>query len=308
MLTPVLVTVFLLGGIALWLSLFWRVPYRPRNAVPWNFGEIVGVLVLWFLAPVVVVAVSGFRAEGDISKFSAEQMAEFLAVSGAGRLVAVALGVALLRYLCRATEEDLGISQLVPHFSSDLKLAALGLGVSLVPVYALQVFLRPFFVEQHVVIEAMERELTPALWVGAMLGVVIAAPIWEEFAFRLVLQGWLEKVADRLALGRISTTQREIASEPGEHLENSTGSRAVAENPADMNWIRAMPVAVSSVLFSPMHLGQGSAPFALLPLAITLGFLYYRTHRILPCILLHAMFNFMNLALLVAFQKFQPPI
>jgi membrane protease YdiL (CAAX protease family) len=51
-------------------------------------------------------------------------------------------------------------------------------------------------------------------------------------------------------------------------------------------------------LFSLAHFGFGPDPVALFVLALILGFLYQRTHRIVPCIVVHALFNALNLLIL----------
>ena len=53
----------------------------------------------------------------------------------------------------------------------------------------------------------------------------------------------------------------------------------------------SLPIALSSVLFALAHVGQGASPISLFFLAIGLGFLYQRTHRIVPCIIAHMLFN-----------------
>jgi membrane protease YdiL (CAAX protease family) len=52
-----------------------------------------------------------------------------------------------------------------------------------------------------------------------------------------------------------------------------------------------LPIIISSVLFGLAHLGYGPEPVPLFFLALILGYLYYRTHRIVPCIVAHAVFN-----------------
>jgi membrane protease YdiL (CAAX protease family) len=47
-----------------------------------------------------------------------------------------------------------------------------------------------------------------------------------------------------------------------------------------------------------MHIGTGLDPIPLFVLGLALGYLYQRTHRILPCIVLHALFNGFSLGIL----------
>ena len=48
-------------------------------------------------------------------------------------------------------------------------------------------------------------------------------------------------------------------------------------------------------MFASMHIGHGPAPIPLFFLGIGLGYTYQRTHRVLPCIVTHALFNALNL-------------
>jgi hypothetical protein len=82
---------------------------------------------------------------------------------------------------------------------------------------------------------------------------VVAAPVAEEFFFRRLPQGWLEKILPQ----------------------------------ADGTWA----IGISAAAFALAHQGQGLAYVPLFPLGIVLGFLAHRTGSIVPCILLHALFN-----------------
>ena len=52
-----------------------------------------------------------------------------------------------------------------------------------------------------------------------------------------------------------------------------------------------LPIALSSLLFAAVHYGHGVAPIPLFFLALALGYLYQRTHRLLAPIVLHASLN-----------------
>ncbi len=53
----------------------------------------------------------------------------------------------------------------------------------------------------------------------------------------------------------------------------------------------AWPVYVTSALFALMHFGQGAAPIPLFFLSLGLGFLYQRTGRLFPAIVVHMLLN-----------------
>jgi membrane protease YdiL (CAAX protease family) len=191
----------------------------------------------------------------------------------------------------------------------------------------------------------------------AGLSAVVVAPVVEEFLFRTVLQGWLEKVERRLRPAM--PTWRRCASRgagpvlvtsflfgwvhfrvagPAMHIEYLAFMltadalvkvvtmlfaigllRATAgATAADMGWaperlradVRlglmafaglAAPIyalQVTLALLIPKYLAPD--PFVLFFLALGLGTLYFRTHRLMPAIVLHAALNTTSLALLLA--------
>jgi membrane protease YdiL (CAAX protease family) len=71
----------------------------------------------------------------------------------------------------------------------------------------------------------------------------------------------------------------------------------VAENPSE-GPLPIAPIAISSVVFAALHKDHGLDPIPLFFLAVALGYLYQRTHRMLPSLVLHAVFNAFSLSLL----------
>lgn len=69
------------------------------------------------------------------------------------------------------------------------------------------------------------------------------------------------------------------------------------------HWQSLLPMLVSSMLFALMHLGHGPDPIPLFVLAMILGYLYQRTHRLWPCIVLHMCLNGTSLIVLGATMK-----
>jgi membrane protease YdiL (CAAX protease family) len=58
------------------------------------------------------------------------------------------------------------------------------------------------------------------------------------------------------------------------------------------------PITVSSAAFGLAHFGYGPEPIPLFLLALVLGFLYQRTHRIIPSIVAHGLFNMFSMIIL----------
>ena len=55
-------------------------------------------------------------------------------------------------------------------------------------------------------------------------------------------------------------------------------------------------IFISSITFAALHASDWPAPVPLLILALILGYLYNRTHRLLPCIVVHLLFNGLSVA------------
>jgi membrane protease YdiL (CAAX protease family) len=151
------------------------------------------------------------------------------------------------------------------------------------------------------------------LFVLAFAAAVVVAPLCEELMFRLVLQGWLEKWEDRelgwrSAIGAPNELVEVVAPDGAACTDASVAeSRMLAEeleslslSPPPMTGVGGLPcgwfpIGLSSILFALAHVGWGPDPVALFLLALILGYVYQRTHRIVPSIVTHALFNGMAL-------------
>jgi membrane protease YdiL (CAAX protease family) len=125
---------------------------------------------------------------------------------------------------------------------------------------------------------------------------VVVAPVCEEIAFRLLLQGWLEKWEDEhLGWRRNPRLSGAGDNEVPAIDTNTCGDEMIASDPPQLSigglphgW---PPILASSLLFGLAHLGYGPEPVPLFFLGLFLGYLYQRTHRLAPGIVCHALFN-----------------
>jgi hypothetical protein len=127
--------------------------------------------------------------------------------------------------------------------------------------------------------------------------------------FRLLLQGWLERREDAWLLWQarepVEASVDEVADNsadpPASNVDVATESTSQPEppirGPANLphGWL---PIIITAVLFGLAHTGYGPEPIPLFFLGLVLGYLYQRTHRILPCIVTHAIFNLFTVILL----------
>ena len=120
----------------------------------------------------------------------------------------------------------------------------------------------------------------------------------EEYFFRVLIQGWLAKVADRVAQSQATTVATTAEITGMEQTWDETSAPKVTTTvtaDAPLRRLPLWPVVVSSALFALAHLGHGPAPVPLFVLAMGLGYIYHRTQRILPCIVVHFLVNAFSL-------------
>ncbi|PNY34965.1 hypothetical protein C2E31_20645 [Rhodopirellula baltica] len=96
------------------------------------------------------------------------------------------------------------------------------------------------------------------------LSAAVLTPIVEEFQFRLLLQGGLQKYF---------------------------GDTSWQDDHPRFSYSSLAPLLVSSLVFAVMHLGQGAAPIPLFFLALGLGVVYQRTNRLWITIVVHMILN-----------------
>jgi membrane protease YdiL (CAAX protease family) len=274
----------------------------PRRPVPW--GPAGSLLAL---AAVLLAVLAAFQPEPTPGDGTALRAASVLL-----QIIVVPLVVGgfltALAVLSRATPRDLGLPHSARQFAADLALGAAACLAALLPVYVLMGAM--FFLlgepEPHPIVDLVLRNRSMAVLALAAVSAVLVAPICEEITFRLLLQGWLEKwLGARVALpgatakAGVCDTKltADEASNPDE-ISSPIVGEAGSENgpflPAEATPFRYhgwLPIFASSALFALAHYGHGYAPLAIFVLAIVLGYVYQRTHRIVPCIAAHAAFN-----------------
>jgi hypothetical protein len=141
---------------------------------------------------------------------------------------------------------------------------------------------------------------------------VVVAPITEELIFRLLLQGWLERL-EMLRQGVLSPPSDARPSEPIAGFASAADALDMPPPPAAFNPYQSPAQAAQhsataaaggnstalrpgwfslftpALLFALVHGWPDCLP--LFVFALALGYLYRQTHRIVPCIVLHACLN-----------------
>jgi membrane protease YdiL (CAAX protease family) len=230
------------------------VPSRPHAAVPWQGGDVALAVVIYLLAAVLVAKVVGPGAP--------------LATRIVGNVVSSLVAVAAVAGWLRVQGADARALGFVGDgWRADVGLAVGSVGLVLLPLLTFAAVLDRLVPYEHPIVDFLDGRRDPLAVVVVIVSAIVVAPLAEEFFFRRVLQGWLEK--------------------------------RLPDDPVG-------PVLVPAIAFAAAHAGQGLAWVALVPLAIVLGVIARRTGSIVPCILLHALFNAVSVGLLLL-QPDRPP-
>lgn len=221
-------------------------------------------------------------------KSSPEETQREMLLGGWLRLFAmvVSIGYLLLRH--RTTFGELGLS--IKDLARNIRLGVFGTIMLIPPVMILHLIVSQFVDYKHSTIEQM-----PAVsFAVPLFAAGFAAPIFEEFLFRGVIQGFLQRWGalgnndfKGILMGRSGNAETEMETS----AETVDGREDIYWKYFSMTW----PIAVSAGIFALMHLGQGAASIPLFFFACGLGYFFWRTHSLIPCIVIHLILNVWSL-------------
>lgn len=258
--------VLAMASLGVWAAIFSRmhrrlpiVPFEPRSLVPWTGLDIAVLLVTIVYAEMVAASFAAHFSDVAPGELSAPG----LAAAAVTRLTWVVFAALYLTVMRGTFLDDLGLR--FDKFTSDVRIGVLGFLAAVLPVYGLQLVLTRFFEipsEHPIVTFATQQNSVLSLVLAAVVAAIVA-PLAEEFLFRVILQGWLEK-------------KQVQARHLGDASDVSPGLG---------------PAAMVSVLFAVLHMGHGPDPIPLFFLSLILGYLYQRTHRIVAPLTVHFCVN-----------------
>ena len=309
------------ASVAVWTAVLGRVrrgdeiiALEPRRTTPWAFVDLLLVVMAKFLfemlGQVLLRDVWGIDLPDDIRALG-DHLIPLQLVYTSSTLATFAFAVVLLCLRAKANAADLGLR--LDRLRYDLRVGFLGFVALAPPVYALQAALVHFFPTQHPLIDILRERPETAAVVVVSLSVAVVAPITEEFFLRVLLQGWLERIVATAVPGAFRSADHEQSNSPIPEASSADKDDAQTENPyaapraapaaaaqniADVRLARAIPIVTSSLVFALLHVGQGPAPIPLFFLALGLGYLYQRTHRIWAPVVVHFLLNTASLAML----------
>src|SRR4051812_36203005 len=209
-------------------------PYEPRRPVPWGaVGCILAVITLLNAA----YAASHDMAVADGGRSSQPLEPATLIFGMIEQLFIVGGLVLVVAAITKATLRDLGWPANIRQFIRDISIGAAACLVALAPVHISQIALMTVFFPDmksgHPLIK-MVMDAPPDPWILLLTGVaaVIVAPVCEEIAFRLLLQGWLERWVDR-RLGwrrKASNEMPSVMAPSPDHEATGTSDKPLSSN------------------------------------------------------------------------------
>jgi membrane protease YdiL (CAAX protease family) len=244
--------------------------YEGRLPVPWNGIDVVAICALSFvlqaLIPLAGLRLQGFELPQGGKLPDGSEMAVLIgkAIAGVGSF---AFGAVWLVVRAGAGREALGWT--LGRWRHDLTAGLIAATFIIPPVLAVQSVVTSIMPSEHPLIKLI-KENRDLLSVVSVLAVFVA-PLFEEFLFRVVLQGWLEKAEQ--------TLRRK--------------NRGMLQFPRGV-W----PILLSSIVFAAAHFNHGADPLPLFLFSLVLGYLYHQTHRFWPSLLLHMALNGLTASLL----------
>jgi membrane protease YdiL (CAAX protease family) len=296
------------GSCAGWVLAFRRIKRKQpvlarvqRTPAPWGLLDLLLATVLMITFQLVNAFVLtkelGIDPTRGWDRLSLSDLALVLWCEPAVNLVAITIALTAIGLRTKARLSDFGVS--LGQVRQDLWLGTVAF-VMLAPlVYGLQRILTIWFPYDHPLISVLQKHPQPILHAAVFFSAVVAAPIVEEFFYRILWQGWLQAFAGwrsdfvQLVLGN------PVAPVPvpdDRHIADSKSGGAAA--PPQAFSAEVLAILASSALFASMHISQGAAPIPLFVLALGLGYLVARTGRVLPCIVVHVLLNACSLAML----------
>jgi membrane protease YdiL (CAAX protease family) len=314
--------------------------WNSRRPVPWALVDLVCMFGLYFVGILAVRLV--FDALGwmpdvvDEEKLPLADKGMLIWANIGISLAIIAVGLPLLALRTGGSWFDFGLSS--RGLWSNVRLGLIGFVMLAPPVYAIQGLLVKFWQpSKHPMMEMFKTSPDAGFFVVLVIAAAVVAPIFEELIFRVLLQGFLEKVfsfrgqpqdfvlemlfgwrpspaplpAPAVPLLPPTSAEGEsgityIAAAANPDYNPYTPAPIVAEgrepivladfadggNQPELRGVAAWaPIVISSAIFALLHYSHGPDWVALTLLAAGMGYLYQRTHSVIPSLVVHALLN-----------------
>lgn len=330
-----LISASVVGWIAVitWFSRGGKsIPVEPRRPAPWGLIHFVAIFVLFVLIGGLTICsfdslvVSSMIADQPLEQQESLRLIGRIFSGSFSQIITMMVATLMIAVSTRATMADLGWT--VKRLGYDI---LLGIGASILFLPIIQILMASlvYLLDQkydHPLLEALKSG--PVLWMylGAFFSAVIAAPITEEFLFRVILQGMLEANATseftwkRLLFGTMFDEPQDVAqataypsvplpataemstlktvsqqslptSSSDDVVKTWDESASQVKSRATATTVPIWPLFVSGILFGLAHAEYGPSWFPLILMGLLLGYLYRCTHRIWACWIVHISLN-----------------
>jgi membrane protease YdiL (CAAX protease family) len=308
------------------------IDWSKRRPVPWAALDQFGITVLYVVS--IFVVQRSLQAAGmlpdtdDLTKLSLQESAVLVAANMAASLGLLVVALPLVVLRSGATLRDLGI--VARELARDVKLGFIGFLMLAPPVYVIQGLLVYFWQpSKHPLMEMFKASPDPGFYALLFVAAAVVAPIFEEIIFRVILQGFLEKFFSgrhsllelllgirpspiaNSAAGLAGTDEAVTVLHAGEPLAQAnpyaaspvivgeTSTAAPLIDPAiqpELHGASAwLPIGMTAIIFALLHFSHGPDWVALTLLATGMGYLYQRTHRLVPSLVVHALLNSLSM-------------
>lgn len=323
------VATVIIGSMASWLLTL----YRQRNSLPvlplvkpWEPRRwaLIDLFVIGASFIALQVFFAGLARDWLRIEPTAELSLEIAAAGGLGGMVAIACGTVWICLRYQASPTHVGFSFLSPRI---IAIGVVGGLLSLPLLYLLMGVVSSVTNTKydHPLINLASESGQLQTYLMGCFAAVIAAPIVEEFLFRVILQGWLQsipfKTIEANLIGfskpKISVSSQDIAAASPILVESPAGQattiEAIYSSPANVassvtsdvlastsvDIVPPMwPSVVTGVLFGLAHFEYGLSFVPLSIMGIFLGLIYRQTHSIWPCVIIHMMLNSFSMMML----------
>ena len=298
-------------SLGLWVGLLRRIStgqsllaQDPQELVPWGLLDVYLIFaVSVFLIPLVFALIAGGLTvqppQAPVSETSVLPAASNLQpavpveqpqprlfdqalLQANSKVLALIIVFVYLYSRHRIDAHDVGLS--FSHLRSNVKLGLIGFFLIVPPVIALQSLLTMWVPYEHPTLNALTADRSTLTFLAILVSAGIVTPVFEEFIFRVLIQGFLQRWA---AIGQKNLSLILLGGQLTEQPAVETHKR-----------MPLWPIFASAAIFALMHSGQGPAPVPLFFLAIGLGYLYLRSHSAIPGIIVHLMLNVWSLIFL----------
>jgi membrane protease YdiL (CAAX protease family) len=309
------------------------VRWSSRRAVPWALVDLIGILALYVVGilalRIVLEQLNWLPAISDETKLTLADKELLVWANMVASLGLLAVALPLIALRTGAAWRDFGFS--VRDLGTDVKLGLAGFVMLAPPVYTIQIVLVYFWQpSKHPLIEMFKQSPDASFFAILFIAAAVIAPIFEELIFRVLLQGFLEKVfafrgpAHELVFGSpslatqvppistadelLSAAEITFLTSPADLEVNPYAASSIVgeqvvpavlavgnEQPTLCGPLAWLPIGISSIIFALMHYSHGPDWVPLILLATGMGFLYQRTHRVAPSLVVHALLNSLSM-------------